>query len=266
MLLSMMSVLCPERVRTLSQASRYLLFSFPVDGYHKEQGVNVSLQSLIEEVVVDFNRLYEEGIQTKAGLYFARVIGLKGDMKWLGQSLNSVRTSSHNQICPFCLASKTDPLMLFTNVREDAPWRGTVFSSNPWSQLPKMMLLKGFTIHHIKFDLMHIFHLGTGRDVAATTVKELIKAHIFQGNSRKERFATAYRSLKTWANLNGKSLALRKFSKENFVLVQRYLPGSLAEIHLATLCVCVCVWGLLTGPEEDNRPAKVFCYLSRCLL
>ena len=40
---------------------------------------NVSLQSLIEEVVVDFNRLYEEGIQTKAGLCFARVIGLKGD-------------------------------------------------------------------------------------------------------------------------------------------------------------------------------------------
>ena len=66
MLLSMMSVLCPERVRTLSQASRYLFFSFPVDGYHKEQGVNVSLQSLVEEVVVDFSRLYEEGIQTKS--------------------------------------------------------------------------------------------------------------------------------------------------------------------------------------------------------
>ena len=215
MLLSMMSVLCPERVRTLSQASRYLLFSFPVDEYHKENGVNLSLQSLIEQVVVDLNRLFEEGIQTSSGLFFARVIGLKGDMKWMGQSLNLVRTSSHNLICPFCLASKTDPGMLFTNVREDAPWRGTVFSSNPWTTLPKLMLLKGFTLHSLKFDLMHLFHLGTGRDVAATTIKELIKARIFQGNNRKERFAAAYRSLKTWANLHGKTLALRKFSKEN---------------------------------------------------
>ena len=89
-----------------------------------------------------------------------------------------------------------------------------------------MMLLKGFTIHHIKFDLMHIFHLGTGRDVAATTVKELIKEHIFQGNDRKERFATAYRSLKTWANLNGKSLALRKFSKENLYWYSDTCPAA----------------------------------------
>ena len=182
MLLSMMSALCSGRVRTLSQASRYLLFSFPVDGYHKEQGVNVSWQSLIEQVVVDLNLLYEEGIQTSSGLFFARVIGLKGDMKWMAQSLNLIRTSSHNNICPLCLASKTDPGMLFTNVREDAPWRSTVFSTNPWTTLPKLMMLKGFTVHHIKLDLMHIFHLGIGRDVAATAIKELIKARIFQGD------------------------------------------------------------------------------------
>ena len=105
--------------------------------------------------------------------------------------------------------------MLFTNVREDAPWRSTVFSTNPWTTLPKLMMLKCFTVHHIKFDLMHIFQLGIGRDVAATAIKELIKAHIFQGDNRKERFASAFLSLKTWAKVHGKSLALRKFSKEN---------------------------------------------------
>ena len=149
----------------------------------QKNGVNLSLQSLIEQVVVDLNRLFEEGIQTSSGLFFARVIGHKGDMTWMAKSQPGTNLEPQPDMS-FLPGFQDRPGMLFTNVRKDAPWRGPVFSSNPWTTLPKLMLLKGFTLHSLKFDLMHLFYLGTGRDVAATTIKELIKARIFQGNNR----------------------------------------------------------------------------------
>ena len=46
--------------------------------------------------------------------------------------------------------------MLFTNVREDAPWANTLFSTAPWHVYPKLMEIKYFRLDMVMFDLMHI--------------------------------------------------------------------------------------------------------------
>ena len=55
--------------------------------------------------------------------------------------------------------------------------------------------------------------MGTGRDVAATTSKELIKARIFQQSQGK--ICISLQIFENLGSLHGKTVALRKFSREN---------------------------------------------------
>ena len=68
MMLTMISLLSPDHVRSLSQASRHLLFTFPVDLYAKskrqDKEVNKSIQLLLREITNDLNGLYDEGVVT----------------------------------------------------------------------------------------------------------------------------------------------------------------------------------------------------------
>ena len=215
LLVTLQSALSPPEVRNLSQASRYPLFSLPVEAYVKDHqtNVNVSLEMLLEKVASDLNKLLIEGFATKHGHFFGRLIALKGDWKWLVQALNLVRSPSSDMICLYCHAGKTN--MLFTNVREDAPWANTLFSTAPWHVYPKLMEIKYFRLDMVMFDLMHIWHLGCGRDVAGTCIKELTKARIFVGNNIEERLQSAYQSLTSWAREHKKALAMKRFTQEN---------------------------------------------------
>ena len=185
------------------------LFSFPVEGCVKDPAtnVNMSLEMLLEKITSDFNKLLSEGFTTKHGHFFARLVTLKGDWKWLVQALNLVRSPSSDMICPFCHAGKTH--MLFTNVREDAPWANTLFSTAPWEVYPNLMQIKYFRLEMVVFDLMHVWHLGCGRDIAGTCIKELTKAKILFGNQIGERLQSAYQSLKSWAREHNKTLAIK---------------------------------------------------------
>ena len=77
------------------------------------------------------------------------------------------------------------------------------------------------------------FRDRTWHDVAATAIKELIQAHVFQGDNRKERFASACLSLKARAKAHGKSLALRKFSKENLYWYSDACPAPYLQFCLS---------------------------------
>ena len=230
MMLTMISLLSPDHVRCLSQASRHLLFTFPVDLYAKskrqDKEVNKSIQMLLREITNDLNGLYDEGVVSDKGLYFARVVNLKGDWKFLVQALNLVRSPSHDKICPFCEAGKKDPALLFTDTRECAGWKNTLFASAPWKVLPELMLLRGFGLGFISFDLMHTWHLGCGRDLAASTIKELVKQRVFVGNSTAERLQRAFTSLDSWARNTKHRLALRKLTKENLYWYSGTCPAT----------------------------------------
>ena len=92
--------------------------------------------------------------------------------------------------------------------------------------LPELMLLRGFDLGFISFDLMHTWHLGCGRDLGATTIKELVKQRVFVGNSTAERLQRAFTSLDSWARNTNHRLALRKLTKENLYWYSDTCPAT----------------------------------------
>ena len=223
-------MLCPDHVRNLSQASRYILFAIPEKLYAKEKkvsSVNKSIQMLLDQLVVDFNQLCHNGVDTQHGKFYGRVINLKGDWKFFSQALNLTRPPSHDNVCLFCDAGKKHAALLYTDCSNNAAWRNTLFSSAPWNVFPKIMEINGFLLHFVSFDLMHTWHLGCGRDLIGTTLKEMIRARLFQGNNREERLANAYHSLRSFVKENKKELALHKFTHENLNWFSDTTPAAL---------------------------------------
>ena len=84
-----------SRNRTNSLQSRMMLYSFPASYYAMADGVNLSLQALNDVIVKRFNQMGAEGLSVSFpdGDKLCRfyIVSLKGDWKYLKQSLNLVR-------------------------------------------------------------------------------------------------------------------------------------------------------------------------------
>ena len=70
------------------------------------------------------------------------------------------------QVCWICRASKgsQDLDCCYVNVDPNAAWRGTIGLDPIWEHTPELSKLVGFSPLMISLDLLHIWHLGTGRD------------------------------------------------------------------------------------------------------
>ena len=86
------------------------------------------------------------------------------------------------------------------------------------------MEIKGFLLRFVTFDL-------------GTTLKEMVRAHQFQGCNREERLANAYHSLRSFVKENNKQLALRKFTHENLNWYSDTTPAALS--HRIICCTLV---------------------------
>ena len=99
-----------------------------------------------------------------------------------------------------------------------APWTATVFSEDPWNPnlVPTLTGLIGFNIQMLGVDLLHIFHLGVGRDLCGSVIKILAsKRGYWRGGTQEQRLKTATRRLKWYAKNHKQSLALSKLSKQS---------------------------------------------------
>ena len=93
---------------------------------------------------------------------------VKGDWKFLRQSLNFERHYGAESICYYCEASKGNHVrdMNFTDLSPDAGWRETIFSCPPpWTVLPALAKLRFFEVKMVSIDLLHAWHLGVARDL-----------------------------------------------------------------------------------------------------
>ena len=61
------------------------MFAFPEKLYVKDKkgsNINTSIQMLMDQVVLDLNKLYRDGVETQHARVYGRVINLKGDWKF----------------------------------------------------------------------------------------------------------------------------------------------------------------------------------------
>ena len=69
--------------------------------------------------------------------------------------------------------------MCYTNLSPGALWRGTLYDANPWDVIPAFANLTGFDVRMLGMDLLHLFHLGVGRDMVGSAMRILCHCGIF---------------------------------------------------------------------------------------
>ena len=108
------------------------------------------------------------------------------------------------EVCWQCNCTKGSSLgMAYTNVRADAAWRSTKFTTLPWSVVPAFCHCRGFDIRVISADLPHSLHLRTGRDLIGSCVKILVKQRYWPGSNIDRSLARATVQLRKYAKTEG---------------------------------------------------------------
>lgn len=143
--------------------------------------------------------------------------------------------------------------MAYTNTASDAPWLQTEYQDIPWDVEPSLARLPGFRIEMLGLDILHIFHLGVGRDLIASALKVICGTTVFHGRNLDQKLQHASGWLKSWAKTNKLSLALRKLTKSNMNWKSKEYP----EAHCKGFdCYVILKW-LVSGPLASENAAEI---------
>jgi len=177
LIISWMSAL----VTGCSWSSRYLFTVLPHDLIQK----TITLDSLLRHFADSINGL-QSGKRTTGGSICGpfRFIyaGSKGDLEWHWMAYSLKRYYRCNWLCSRCFASKTCSDMLWTNLREDAPWRATTIRTTHFLEnaahlghTPGLCRIQGWSADTMIWDLMHNLFIGPGRDLCGNVLARLIQ-------------------------------------------------------------------------------------------
>lgn len=156
--------------------SRYLICLLPAHRYAMAGKVNLTIQEAMKQICKSVNEWQSTGV---AGVH-TRFVSLKGDWKWLGQCLNLTRKPGQNQFCFLCDCTR-DMQVPMTDLGKEALWR-TCTASCPWAVPPEILHLKNFSLATVGLDILHLWHLGTGRDLASSALLILLRMRgVFPG-------------------------------------------------------------------------------------
>ena len=70
-----------------------------------------------------------------------------------------------------------------TDITADATWRAEAHRTPVWDEKPSVAELRSFSADVVSLDILHIYHLGCGRDVAASVLCILLKKGLVQGRN-----------------------------------------------------------------------------------
>ena len=159
------------------------------------------------------------------------------------------------KICWLCGASKgatpETRSMVYTDVSGDAPWRTSYLQcGDPWSTPPPYTSLKGFHISMIMADLLHVYNLGVGRDIAGCILRTILKDDSIFPGTIDQRLEQATTSLKRFAKTHGHCLHLKRLSRSKIGWKQKQYPELAAKGYD---CYVVNCWlEELLGPHSDT--------------
>lgn len=135
-------------------------------------------------------RFRKRGLPLAAGLAGCWA-ELRGDWKFLAQVLDLQEHYRKPQsLCHLCGACRNRPGLEFTDFATNSPLKDSRISSDDWNAkyavygLP-LILLPGFCIWHVYFDIMHTMDLGILQIVLASIMWTLTaRPGVFRGRSR----------------------------------------------------------------------------------
>ena len=144
---------------------------------------------------------------------------LRGDWKFLWQTLHLKQYYGTNYICHLCRAHKCISRLRFTNFARTARHRNTLVDSDLWQRwysgsdnASPLLLVPGFCVWHVLFDVMHVLDLGVYQTVVPSAMWELTEpgAGIWAGGNRQARFDNAYLDYRRWCKDKKVKAVIRK--------------------------------------------------------
>ena len=120
-----------------------------------------------------------------------------------------------------CKASKcndenADLSYAYSNISEGAAWRRTYWTENPYEIAPSFMALPGFSLQMLAPDILHAYHLGLGRDLVGSALRELTRTSIlFEGRTIALRLRVATERFQDFVREHAYSVSIRKFTTKN---------------------------------------------------
>lgn len=150
----------------------------------------------------------------------------------------------------------------WTNILDTARWLLTFLCTLPWKIVPALALLIGFFLGMVGYDVLHIWHLGVGRDVCGSILRLLVAdKSYFQGRTIPMRLKSAYWKCRSWAVRNNKKLRLSKFTKANLNWKSHVFPTVKCKGSDTMIIMCWLVEELTQRPPQ----IKLYPQILTCL-
>ncbi len=175
-----------------------------------------------------------------AGEYVGVFSEMRGDWKYLVESLHLHNFYSTVSCCHLCRASKKNKRLLFTNFVREAPIRKTLCSHAEFLRAHRedpseLFRIPGFSIWRVWVDAAHNLDLGVYQIVCASALVELVQENVWPAPTVKERFALAHADHKEWCKVRGLS-APPRFDKQKLLKIQDAYATSAGPLGLQSAC------------------------------
>jgi hypothetical protein len=151
---------------------------------------------------------------------------MRGDWKYLKEALHfQFHASTRPRICHLCEAEKRSGELCYANFAPNAGHRATVTTSDEFrnaylarAYVSPLLLIIGFCIFRVFFDLMHTLDLGVFQYVIPSCLWELTsKRQLWNETTRQKRFQRAYAEYRVWCKAQKvKSVTKKRFSFGRF--------------------------------------------------
>ena len=187
-----------------SGSSRLLITVFPQGKYlvNPDDKRNMTLQAALKHIADRIVALHSAGLAT--------FVGLKGDWKFLKQSLALRFSYGSLQCCHLCSATKPHGEVPYTDCTPNAEWRTRPPPGPVWHHPPSIASLPTFSLKAVHQDIMHCWHLGLAQDLVAGIVLSCVhRRGIVPGNTIDDRLAYCTRSAKAYARQRRSSLPFK---------------------------------------------------------
>eukprot|EP00438_Fugacium_kawagutii_P006111 Skav219830 [mRNA] locus=scaffold1238:601373:602779:+ [translate_table: standard] len=221
--------ICREQTTNLkghSYLSHFLCFG--VGGYIYKRHPYV-VDALLAELLASLRKLFFEGVRTKRGIFYAAILGIKGDLDFHKKAMNLLRsyanigTVNKKELCHLCMAGGDG--VAAEDFGENPGWLQTMYDHRPWStETPPILAGIPFDAQFpeevLKLDVFHVHRLGVGRDVIGGVLIVLMRLKFFDypGSTLNldDRFARAHGKFALWCLAEKVSPGLRSFTKSFF--------------------------------------------------
>jgi hypothetical protein len=148
---------------------------------------------------------------------------MRGDWKFLHESLRTRAYYGANGCCHLCAAVKSGPPeRLYSNFGIDDELRATCVTSEGWLKaavadpgpVSPLLHIPGFCIWRVHFDIMHTLDLGVLTHALPSALTELTAtAEVFHASTREGRLQMATQSYRLWCKAHKIASVAKSFGK-----------------------------------------------------